>query len=402
MRIQSIALAVLLTLCATLFSPVLARAQQAEMAIFAKPAAALRSVPSKYARRIGALPYGTRVTVLEIKENWAAVRAPSGATGWVPARFVRPASSLAAAPALVTLDAPAPQPAAQPPAARAPLAPRATAVAASEEVRAPPPLQAQAIHPGAAARAIAARGRALGNRPNVFSMIGDSLTANQPFMRGFGKGEYNLGAHTDLNPVLGYFSASPREGVPNSFVNKSAAVTTAFNAAAAFDPSWTHWTDPEHLCQPDESPVLCEFRLSKPGSVIILLGPEDMQVYDTTTYRTYLARLVKTAIDSGVIPVLSTFPATSDNPKLQLAAPFNDVVRQIAAQYRVPWIELRDNAMALRDNGVKSDGFHLSDYGPAYGFDSEPAQWSGCTLRNFLTLQMLNHLRRDVFEVPAP
>ena len=233
-------------------------------------------------------------------------------------------------------------------------------------------------------------------------MIGDSLTANQPFLRGFGKGEYNLGPHADLNPALEYFAASPRPGVPNSFVNKSAAVTMAFNAAAAFDPSWTHWTDPEHLCQPNESPVLCEFRLSKPGSVMILLGPEDMQIYDTATYRTYLARLVKTAIDSGVIPVLSTFPATSDNPKLRLAAPFNDVVRQIAGQYRVPWIELRDIAMALRDNGVKSDGFHLSDYGPAYGFDSEPAQWSGCTLRNFLTLQMLNHLRRDVFEVPAP
>jgi hypothetical protein len=129
---------------------------------------------------------------------------------------------------------------------------------------------------------------------------------------------------------------------------------------------------------------------------LILLGPEDMQIYDSVTYRMHMDRIVDIAIASGVIPVLSTFPTNPADPKFQNAPEFNSVIRQIVAARDLPMIELREWAMTLPAQGVKPDGFHLSDDGPAYAFDGNPALMSGCAMRNLFTLQMLDTLRRDV------
>ena len=174
------------------------------------------------------------------------------------------------------------------------------------------------------------------------------------------------------------------------------AATIAFNAAAALDPSWTVWTDKLGLCQPNETPVACEFRLVRPSVVIILLGPEDMQIYDSATYRAHLDRILDIAIANGVIPVLTTFPTDPGDARFQSAPEFNAVIRQIVAARDLPMIELREWALTLPNHGVKADGFHLSDDGPAYAFDREPSQMTGCGLRNLLTLQMLDALRQGV------
>jgi Bacterial SH3 domain len=349
--------------------------------VVARPAAAVRIGPSTRFRRVGAVAYGTHVTLIERNDaGWARVRTSRGLSGWVIAQFLRTVRP--APPQAVTVQV-APLPAATAPADAA--APTATIA---------PEL---AIRVGGQAAAIFARGQALGNRANVFSVIGDSLSTVQPFLRNFASSDgYALGPHAQLQAAIDFFSAPPRDGVPNSYAHRSLAATIAFNAAAALDPSWTVWTDKQGLCQPNETPLACEFRVTRPSVALILLGPEDMQIYDSATFRTHMDRIVDIAIASGVIPVLSTFPTNPADPKFRQAPEFNAVIRQIVAARDLPMVELREWAMTLPAQGVKPDGFHLSDEGPAYAFDRNPALMSGCAMRNLFTLQMLDALRRDV------
>lgn len=342
--------------------------QQAnEFVITAQPAAAVREGPGFQHKSVGVLYYGAKIVLLERSADgvWSRVQGGNGTTGWVRSRFVRATLKISAKP---------------------------------QPVLAKPQSQTSSatISLGRRAREIFLRGQQLGNRANVFSKVGDSLTATQPFLRQFGTGGYALGQHASLQPTVEFFASPPREGIANSFVNSSRAATLAFNAAAALDASWTLWTDPDKLCQPNEAPIVCEYRLTKPSVAIILLGPEDMQIYDANTFRAHLNRVVQITIDNGVIPVLTTYPNDPNNAKPFPAAQFNDVIREIAFSQDTPLIELRESAMALPQYGVKEDGFHLSDFGPAYGLDGDPSQWSGCRLRNFLTLKMLDQLRREV------
>lgn len=390
-------LPVLFALCAALLhgavAPVSAESStpvRREHYVAARPQVTLRAGPGPNHRRTGELHYGTPVSVLERtrRGNWLRVQDSSGVIGWVPGRTVRVrrvkvvAETAAQAQPATALEAPQQPEVIAPPAA----APQPTVVDAQP---ARPALQF-----GVRAADIFARGKQLGNNPNAFAIVGDSLSTVQPFMRGFGEGGFSLGPHAYLLETVRYFSVP--SAAQDYFGRKSKAATLAFNAAAALDSSWTVWTDKAGECQSGEIPLLCEYRLIKPSVAVILLGPEDVQIYDAATFQTHLARIVKASADSGVIPVLTTFPTDSANPALASAEAFNTAIRNVAASNGVPLIELRDSAMRLPNAGVQPDGFHLSDNGPAYHFEGNPGSYSGCALRNLLTLQMLDALRRNV------
>lgn len=353
--------------------------------VVARPAAALRVGPGTRFRRVGVIAYGAQVILIERgNSGWTRVRTARGQSGWVNAQFLQAAQPEPSQ--AVTLQV-------------APLTASTETTATVTPTAEPAPAISpqQAIRVGGQAAAIFARGKALGNRANVFSVVGDSLSTDQPFLRNFASsGGYTLGPHAQLQTAIDFFNAPPRDDVPNSFAHRSLAATIAFNAAAALDPSWTVWTDKQGLCQPNETPLACEFRITRPSVALILLGPEDMQIYDSATFRMHLDRIVDIAIASGVIPVLSTFPTNPADPKFQNAPEFNTAIRQIVAARDLPMIELREWALTLPAQGVKPDGFHLSDDGPAYAFDGNPALMSGCAMRNLFTLQMLDTLRRDV------
>lgn len=314
------------------------------------------------------------------------------AMGWLVCLAIGTASlAVAAPPTPRTAATPTPRTAAKKPPApirRAPTAVPTPAVTVSPAG----PLQ-YADH----ARQIFERGRRLGNRARVFSKMGDSTTADQPFLYGFGLGTYHLGWHPYLQATIDFFSISPRAGYTNSFTVKSIAAMPAFNAVAAFDPTWTVWTDPDKLCRADEGPLACEMRLNKPSVIIIMVGLEDMFVNDPGTYRQYLGQIIQTCIDQGVIPVLNTFAAAPrDKPEAGTnAAHLNDVVRELSAAYQVPLISLREAVSKLPDGGLNYEGIHLSDWGNAYSFNGDQDRW-GITLRNLLTLQMLDRLRIEV------
>ena len=222
-----------------------------------------------------------------------------------------------------------------------------------------------------------------GNQPNAFSKVGDSITSNQPFLGAFGSGKYDLGSYAYLQDTIAYYDAATRRA--------SLAASKAFNAAAVLSDLWAD----QFNCEPNESPIECEYRHNRPSIAIIMLGSVDMQIYTAEEFAMFLSEVVQTTISNGTIPVLTTFP-NGDDFYTEESVEFNNVIRQIAKREQIPLIELRDPALALPDHGVQEDKFHLSQSDDEFMVLDRDEHRYGLILRDLLTMQMLDTIRRGV------
>src|SRR5262249_52188534 len=130
-------------------------------------------------------------------------------------------------------------------------------------------------------------GQADGHNAQVFSKVGDCMTAPPYFLVPFGTGNYDLGKDGDLQSVIDYFSAVPArsEGLTqNSFDNPGLAALSGFSAASVLDSTWA---DPQ-WCQSNESPLSCEYRLSQPAFALIMFGTNDVYALDAANYDFYM------------------------------------------------------------------------------------------------------------------
>jgi hypothetical protein len=244
---------------------------------------------------------------------------------------------------------------------------------------------------------IVARGRALGNRAGAFSKVGDCLTDQDSFFRGFGRGEYSLGEHGSLATTVGFFAATPgeagKETGDNSFVQPSMAARGGFSAASILDPTWAS----AEFCESGESPLGCEYRRTKPAVALIMLGTIDVYSYPPETFGAYMSQIVQVSIDHGVVPVLTTVPHSQDDPTTATILAMNDQLRAIASNYGVPLIDLWQAAQELPHGGVMPDyALHLS--GGGRYIDLGLAGTQGHALHNLLALQMLDQLRASVLQ----
>jgi uncharacterized protein YraI len=244
-----------------------------------------------------------------------------------------------------------------------------------------------------AVRNLFANGQARGLRRDVFTTVGDSITATQPFLRGFAIGDYDLGPYGHLQDTIDFYSqAAPRAGSPNSWRHDSYAVLSAFNAVAVLD---LLWTDPNICNNLTEPPLLCEYHTARPAIAIIMLGSVDIQIYDEDLFNTALNRVIDLTMAEGVIPVLNTFPIGRDYLYWDQGMRFNMVILEVANQRGIPLINLWQPMDRMPNNGVREDRFHLSQGPTFYAFDGSENTYA-VTLRNLLTLQALDELRRNV------
>lgn len=242
------------------------------------------------------------------------------------------------------------------------------------------------------------RGLERGMRPNVFMKVGDSMTAEQAFLWGFGLGQYHLGPYGHLQAVIDFFSVPPHDGEANSFTNVSWAAQTGFTSGAVFN---AYWVDPEICYEYDEyaPPLYCEYYQIQPAVAIILFGSQDVRVFDTLAFQVNIEHIVRDLSLLGVIPVLNTFPSHPDSDTWEKSLLFNTLILEVANLYGVPVINLWRASRNLPDYGISGlDGFHLSNgYESDYSFNGAEGVY-GTTLRNLLTLQALDELRRNVLQ----
>ncbi len=237
-------------------------------------------------------------------------------------------------------------------------------------------------------------GLSMGNRSNVFSKVGDSITVNISFMTPFGTHSYALYDHTYLQSVVDYYSASWAR-THNSFANVSLAAGVG----------WTSWRvitagegDPG-FCNADETPLECEYRWLRPSVAIIMLGTNDVPGTEPRSFDYPLREIIETSLENGVIPVLTTIPPLHGYDVSARVLAYNRVVAALSGEYGVPMIDYWAAVQGLPNDGLSSDGVHPSSApGGDNGYLSSGNLRYGCPMRNLVTLQALDLILRDIIE----
>lgn len=236
-----------------------------------------------------------------------------------------------------------------------------------------------------AMREVYALGIMMGNRPNAISKAGDSLTADPLYLTPISRTDYALGAYDYLEETIQFFGSA----VPSM----SAAARLGLTSATVFDPMWA---DPA-LCRRGLNPLLCEIERTQPSIMLIMFGANDVLAMTAEDYDANMRRIVQTLLEHGVIPVLSTFSYDPDAARFPTAVNFNLALVDIAAEYQIPLINLWSAAQALPNYGLDRDNIHMRRSG-FYNlkFDTGHETWYGASLRNLLSIRMLDELRRTL------
>lgn len=338
----------------------------------------VRGEPSKTSARIGRLPTNTAIIVEGRNEagDWLLVHNQDGSLrGWVAIGFVQFAD------AIRVQDLPLKTDVFTAAAGGAPAAP-----AGSPEIDIPPePLGNPVVDLNSSvlrnARAIYQRGQQLGNYPNSFMKMGESNTGGTVYMCTFEWGKYDLGTYDEFQPVIDWFNQT------QSFCRTNMTAGNGFSTATVLDPLWA----PTDQCESNKSPLACEIRKSKPSYAFIYFGIADMGAITDNQYRQNLNTIIRTLSNSGVIPILTTFPM-SDKFNDGKPQQFNEIIRDVAGDNRVPLIDLRVAVYNYPDHGTGEDGYHLSVRSVEETTFTGDELLFARTTRELLTLQMLYDL----------
>jgi hypothetical protein len=295
---------------------------------------------------------------------------PSSVGGLPPTPTLRPWPTMQPTPTAIPLTAtPTPVPPTPTPALAPPQRVAVNGVPWESIVVMPPEVVAHA-------REIFAAGQALGRNSNAYSKVGDSTTENPHFLARFDEGPYNLGDYAYLQPVIDHFRGSHGRD--------SLAVRIGLHAWTANDPMWAE----PGLCLPNETPVECEIRVHNPALILIRLGTND--VGSGEMFAANIRRIIDTAIAAGVIPVIGTKGDRHEGSNEN-----NDILRGIAAEYRIPLWDYDLVADTLPGRGLDVDDAHMMTF-YAHDYSDPTAFTRGHAMHNLTALMMLDALWREV------
>ena len=227
-------------------------------------------------------------------------------------------------------------------------------------------------------------GQAYGRDPLTVSKVGDCLSDNQHFLSPFGWGSYSLGQYTQLQPVIDAFG--------ETLAYDSLAAYDGLVTTAVLDPAFAN----PLACDPGESPLRCEYRMHNSSIAIIMFGAQDLLFTPPDQFDRNLRQIVHETIQSGVVPILSTFPGNLSMWEMSLR--YNQIVVQIALDYDIPLINLWVALETLPHYGLDDDGRHLSTPITQAGDLTPENLLRGYPLRNLITLETLDVVWRDVLQ----
>jgi hypothetical protein len=219
------------------------------------------------------------------------------------------------------------------------------------------------------------RGLELGNNMGAFSKIGDCGSTPAWFLGDFDRGTryYTLGEHEYLTAVIDEFQGS--------YDRTSLAAKSGFNASSIFAPIWADRSQ----CQPNEAPILCEYRNHNPAFAFIMLGTND--VWHKDSFEPQMRKIIELSIDNGIIPILST---KADNYEGDES--INAIIASLAYEYEIPLWNYWLAVQPLPNQGLQDDGTHLT-WGSNH-FDNPRAMQKAWPVRNLTALQVLDTVWR--------
>lgn len=226
-------------------------------------------------------------------------------------------------------------------------------------------------------QAIAARGV---QQDGVFAKIGASATVSSAFLQCFVGSKVDLGAHTALAPSITHFSQPLLDG-KTSFDRTSLSATVGWSAGKAISGT--------------PSPLTQEVDAIAPRFAVVMYGTNDIQLNNIFGYADNMLTLTDQLIARGVIPVLTTIMPRDDSASADLQVPrYNAVLRAVAQARQIPLIDYHRELVMLPDHGLGPDNLHPSSYSGGACQLTAAGLASGYNIRNLLTLQTLDRLRR--------
>jgi hypothetical protein len=268
-------------------------------------------------------------------------------------------------------------------------------------------------------RAIYLHGQAVGNHPDVFVKVGDSITATQSFLSDIGCGAVNLAGHTGVLPAIDAFSrvTFPSSyttawcGVANSFTRDTLAAVQGWTAAAPLEPFTGSPPDAACADPPYDAPLPCELRLMQPSVALIMFGTNDTEHgADPSAFAQQLHSLVGVCVAAGVIPVLSTIPPRPSDPTMNARVDaYNQAIVRVAATEQVPLVNFWRALVQGHgvNQGISGDGIHPNVYAgctphcEATDFSPEALKY-GFNVRNLTSLEALEKVLSIVIDDGPP
>jgi hypothetical protein len=220
-------------------------------------------------------------------------------------------------------------------------------------------------------RNVYAQGLAQGNNPNSFSKIGDCQNVKSVFLPFDLPPYYRLGEkYSYLMPTIDHFSGS--------WMRESQAVRGGFNVASVLSPFFSD----KEVCNNDETPLDCEFRLNKPSIAII-----SMETWTSRrppeVFEEYLSQIVEYILSHNAIPILAT---KADNTEGDQS--INEAIARVAYNYDIPLWNFWAAVQPIPWKGLTEDGFHLT-VGKNY-FDDPLEMERAWPVRNLTALQAID------------
>jgi hypothetical protein len=268
-----------------------------------------------------------------------------------------------------------------------------------EDSDAAPPLAVAEVYPAdrtlspitpyvaARLREIAARGDLAAD---VFAKIGASATVSAHFLHCFAGEIIDLDGRDELEPTIAHFLGGDAAGT-SPYERQSLSATVGWSAGAAL--------------AGDPSPLEQELFAIAPRFAVVMFGTNDIQQNNIDRYGDNMLELADRLIDAGVIPVFTTIMPRDDSAAADAQVPrYNLVVRAVAQSRQVPFIDFHRELVPLPDHGLGADGIHPSVYRDG---GARPCVFSadglahGYNIRNLITIQTLDRLRRVVLEGEA-
>lgn len=227
--------------------------------------------------------------------------------------------------------------------------------------------------------AIYRNGQAIPRDPHVVSVVGDCESSSDWFLKDFSKDDrfYNLGPYVSLQETIDYYKAS--------LGYRSYAALRGATAPTVISPLWADSQD----CQPNETPLACEYRLHNPSFVFIALGTND--VHKVEQFEPNMRTIIEYTLAQGIVPILVT---KADN--LEGDESINNTIARLAAEYHLPVWNFWAAVQPLPGHGLQEDGAHLTFRS---NFFDDPETLNGAwAVRNLTALQVLEAMRTAVQE----
>ena len=196
-----------------------------------------------------------------------------------------------------------------------------------------------------------------------FSKVGDCQMVSGIFLGGYARGQYPIPSGREAT-VTWFAESMMRDSVTSSVgLGVNSVLNPMFGYAAG-----------HQECEPKESPIACELRLSRPVVVMIAMGT-NWKPNAEVSFEKHLRILVEQILEFGSLPILST---KADNVEMDWK--LNLAIAKVAYDYDIPLVNVWRAVQDLPDRGLMP---------PPKDTYLSPDGWMR---RNRVWLETLNHL----------